>query len=138
MIIFSEAFNQDIFSKINEIWNLTGVGNAARGDNFISIQNTLKNGGKMLTLYEEEKLIGTCWLTHDFRRSYIHHMALHPEYQKKGYGKLLLEKALEYSKELGFQAKLEVHNNNPHAQKLYREFGFKLLDGYEVYIKREI
>ncbi len=138
MILVSDKINQNIFSQIIKIWELTGVGNPARGDNLTNIKKTLLNGGKIFTLYYNDILIGTCWITHDFRRSYIHHMAIHPDYQNKGYGKLLMDKALTYCEELGLQAKLEVHKDNPIAQQLYQNFGFKLLDGYEVYIKRDI
>jgi ribosomal protein S18 acetylase RimI-like enzyme len=138
MIIILDKFDENIFSQIIKIWKITGVGNPERGDNLVNINKTLTSGGKILTLYSDNTLIGTCWITHDFRRCYIHHMAIHPDFQNMGHGKLLLEKALEYCQDLGLQAKLEVHNHNPHAQQLYKNFGFKLLDGYEVYIKRDI
>ncbi len=138
MFEISSEFNQNIFSQIIQLWKITGVGNPARGDNFTSIKKSLDHGGKIFTLLNNQKVIGTCWLTHDFRRSYIHHMAIHPDYQNAGHGRKILELALEYSQELGLQAKLEVHKNNPHAQNLYKKQGFKLLDGYEVYIKRDI
>ncbi len=138
MIEISDKFNQNIFYQIINLWEMTGVGNPARGDDLTSINRTLTNGGKIFTLYYNADLVGTCWITHDFRRCYIHHMAVHPDFQNKGYGKILLENALNYCKKLGMQAKLEVHTNNPIAQKLYQNFGFKLLDGYEVYIKRDI
>ncbi len=138
MINILDKFDENIFSQIIKLWELTGMGNPERGDNFLNINKTINHGGKMFSLYTDNELIGSCWITHDFRRAYIHHMAIHPQYQNRGYGKLLLEKALNYCQELGLQTKLEVHINKPIARHLYKSFGFKLLDGYEVYIKREI
>ncbi|MBI9031462.1 GNAT family N-acetyltransferase [bacterium] len=138
MLTISDKFDKNIFSQISEIWELTGVGNPERGDNFSNIKKTLSHGGKIYSLLVDEMLVGTCWITHDYRRSYIHHMAVHPQFQNKGYGKALLNEALNYCQELGLQAKLEVHQDNPLAQHLYKSFGFKILDGYQAYIKREI
>lgn len=138
MIKVSVKFDENIFSQIIKIWEITGVGNPARGDNFANINKTLNHSGKMFSIYKDKVLIGSCWVTQDYRRCYLHHMAIHPDYQNMGYGKLLLRKALDYCQELGLQAKLEVHKDNLAAQHLYKSFGFKLLDGYEVYIKRDI
>jgi ribosomal protein S18 acetylase RimI-like enzyme len=120
------------------LWELSGVGNPARGDTFEAVQNTLANGGRLIIVYSDEVAVGTVWLTHDFRRLYIHHMAVHPEHQNQGYGKLLMQSAMQVAHELQLQAKLEVHPDNLPANKLYAQFGFEALDGYRIMIKRKV
>ncbi len=137
MVKILEDFNENIFSQIIQLWEITGVGNPERGDNFSNIKKTLNHGAKLFSISSDNLVIATCWVTHDFRRAYIHHMAVHPDYQNRGYGRKILTRALEYSQELGLQSKLEVHKTNINAQALYQKLGFKLLDGYEVYIKRD-
>ncbi len=127
-----------LYKQISNLWILTGIGNPARSDTFDAVSKTLKNGGKIIIIYEDEIAVGTVWLTHDFRRLLVHHMSVHPEHQNKGYGKLLMQEAIKYAKELKLQAKLEVHKDNKAANKLYKSFGFETLDGYEVMIKRDI
>jgi ribosomal-protein-alanine N-acetyltransferase len=135
-----------IITQLNEtyyraavlLWELTGVGNPARGDSFQAVEKTLGNGARIILLYEDELAVGTVWLTHDYRRLYIHHMAVHPDYRNKGYGKLLMQEALVFAKELKLQAKLEVHPDNLSANKLYAQFGFEALDDYRIMIKRDI
>jgi len=138
MVRLSEHFDVDVFQQIVEIWQRTGVGNPARGDTFEVVQRTIEHGGKILSLIENEKIIGTVWLTHDYRRLYIHHMAILPEYQVKGLSHLLLEASIRYAHELGYQAKLEVDRQNLVAKHLYEKFGFKNLGDYLVLIKREV
>jgi [ribosomal protein S18]-alanine N-acetyltransferase len=121
-----------------EIWQQTGVGNPARGDSFEVVNRTLQHGGKILTLYQNDKIIGTVWVTHDFRRLYIHHMAIHPAWQGKGLSHYLLEASIEYAHELGYQAKLEVERDNLPAKHLYTKYGFKELGDFLVLIKRDI
>jgi [ribosomal protein S18]-alanine N-acetyltransferase len=134
----SSLFNEDIFRQIVEIWQRTGVGNAARGDSFEVVNRTLEHGGKILTLKENDTIIGTVWLTHDNRRLYIHHMALHPDWQGKRLSHYLLEDSLQYAHELGYQAKLEVDRDNLPAKHLYEKYGFKALGDFLVLIKREV
>jgi ribosomal protein S18 acetylase RimI-like enzyme len=129
---------QNVYEQISDLWTITGVGNPARGDSLDVVQRTLEHGGVILVAYAEDLSIGTAWLTHDFRRLYIHHMAVHPLWQNHGIGKSLMQEAIQIAHELGFQAKLEVHQDNPAANKLYANFGFEPLTGYTAMIKRDV
>ena len=126
------------YHEITEIWNLTGVGNPARGDTYEAVCHTLQNGGRIILALLDDKTVGAVWLTHDFRRLYIHHMAVLPEFQHQGIGKLLLTEALKVAKELKYQAKLEVNADNINAYKLYQSFGFEPLEAYHTLIKRDV
>ena len=125
------------FAEAEKLWNLAGVGNPARGDDLAAVEKTLRHGGRLILLYADEQPVGTVWLTHDHRRLYIHHMAVHPEHQGRGLGKLLIQAALRYAARLKLQAKLEVHAGNAPANRLYASFGFDALDGYRLMIKRK-
>lgn len=125
-----------IFTDVSRLWMESGVGNPERGDNFEVVERSLKHGGLLLMAYQNDLAIGTLWLTHDYRRVYIHHMAVKPEHQNRGIGKALLKEAIDVANEIGYQAKLEVHIDNPAARKIYTEAGFKYLDGYLLMIKR--
>ncbi len=128
----------DSFAEVAGLWAETGVGNPARGDSLAVLNQTLRHGAVVLVARHGGEAIGTLWLTHDFRRAYIHHMAVKPELQNRGIGKLLMQEAVSIARELGFQAKLEVHRDNPAAQKIYRDSGFVELDGFLTMIKRDV
>lgn len=126
------------YRAASALWTISGVGNPARGDSFEAVEKTLINGARLILILEDNVAAGTVWLTHDHRRLYIHHMAVHPDFQNKGYGKILMQEALAFAKELNLQTKLEVHPDNVPANKLYAQFGFEALDGYRIMIKRDI
>ncbi|MBP7899499.1 MAG: GNAT family N-acetyltransferase [Candidatus Syntrophosphaera sp.] len=128
--------NENLYAEIISIWDKTGISNPERADSFDSIQRTLENGGILLLAYMDAILVGTIWLTNDYRRLYIHHMAVLPEFQKQGIGRSLLQEAIQIADKQGLQAKLEVHSDNAAALNLYRSMGFKVLDGYLVMIRR--
>ena len=128
--------NENLYAEIISIWDKTGISNPERADSFDSIQRTLEHGGILLLAYMEASLVGTIWLTNDYRRLYIHHMAVLPEFQKQGIGRSLLQEAIQIADKQGLQAKLEVHSDNAAALNLYRSMGFKVLDGSLVMIRR--
>jgi len=127
----------DLFQSITAIWLETGISNPARADSFGAVQNNLSQNGTMLLTWLDGILVGTAWLSHDFRRLYIHHMAVSPEFQNRGIGRALLEEALSIARDNGWQAKLEVHVENAAARHLYSSYGFTDLEGYIVMIRRE-
>lgn len=127
------------FDAVNGLWQLTNLSDAKRDDSAITIEKSIKAGGKFWILEDlsSDELIGTCWVTNDSRRLYLHHLGIHPSYQQKGYGRLLSEKALSYARKVNMQIKLEVHEQNKFAIKLYKKMGFQYLDKYDVMIKRK-
>ena len=128
------------YPEIANLWQLTDMDNPVRGDNRITIERTLKLGGKLLVMesVSAKKIIGSSWMTYDGRRTMLHHFGILPEYQGKGLSKILLKESFKFCKEVGAQVKLEAHAQNLKAVSLYTKFGFKHLAGYNVYIIRDI
>lgn len=132
-------FNSADFDELMEIWQLTGLGSAQRGDNLGIIEQSINMGGKMLMVENlNGKIIGTSWMTFDGRRIHLHHFGVHPDYQRKGIGLMLANESLKFVKEKGYQVKLEVHKNNQAAIELYKKLGFTYLGNYDVYIIRDL
>jgi len=133
------SYEVNDYNSVIELWKLIELTDVKRNDSAITIERSLKYGGKFWILEDlsSEELIGTCWLTNDSRRLYLHHLGIHPNYQQKGYGRFLSEKALEYAKKVNMQIKLEVHAQNKFAIKLYKNLGFQYLEEFGVMIKRK-
>ncbi|MCK9329845.1 MAG: GNAT family N-acetyltransferase [Candidatus Cloacimonetes bacterium] len=138
MITISTDFNKQIYQKIVKIWKVTGISNPERCDSFENIMATLEKNAVFLTALNNDNIIATCWLTSDYRRLHLHHMAVLPEFQNKGIAQLLIDKAKEFSKEYKLQLKLEVNKNNQIAKNLYLKNGFKILDSFITMIRRDI
>ncbi len=127
------------FEAIIALWNLTGVGGLPRRDNIQIIEKTIELGGRLFVLQNELEagIIGTCWLTYDGRRIYLHHLAVHPDYQGQGLGKQLIQAAIDFAKIMKTQLKLEVATSNTMAKAIYNQFGFKELASYELHLRRD-
>ncbi|WP_423793007.1 KEOPS complex subunit Pcc1 [Methanocaldococcus indicus] len=56
----------------------------------------------------------------------IHEIFIHPDFRKKGFGKILIDKAIEYAKKRGRDiVELWVGEENFNAIKFYESLGFK-------------
>jgi [ribosomal protein S18]-alanine N-acetyltransferase len=123
------------FSGIFSLWAAVGMLSPERGDNAETIRKTIAHGGRLLVYKESHQVIGSVWITNDTRRLYLHHLAVHPDWQKQGLGRRLFNEALAIAKDLGMQLKLEVHQDNVPARKLY-DSSMTVLEGYVVYQRR--
>ena len=138
-VISIRDFNKHDFDGLTELWGLTNLGNPQRGDNLDIILQSISMGGKMLVAVNaNDKVVGTSWMTFDGRRIHLHHFGVHPDYQRKGIGRLLVKESLRFVKQKGYQVKLEVHQSNIAAINLYKQFGFTFLGDYDVYIIRDL
>ena len=133
-----KKINPKIYQEISTLWEKTGINKPERKDSFESIQENLQQTGILIIAEENDKIIGVVWVTNDFRRLYIHHMAVVPNKQNQGIGTKLMEECISLANEYGYQLKLEVNIDNPAAWHLYEKFGFKELSGYRILIKRDI
>ena len=132
-------FRNEDYGSLIQLWEITGMGGSERGDNLEVIKSTIISGGKLYIMINScGIIIGSSWISKDGRRSYIHHFAIHPNYQGRGLSKDLLEKSLDYCRILGHQVKIEVHSENLKALNLYKSYGFSELNNYGVYIIRDI
>lgn len=73
-----------------------------------------------------DEIAGYCvkWVV--FEHMHIQNIAVHPQHQRQGLGRFLLEEALRFGR--GMQAtsvQLEVRESNLAAQRLYDAFGFE-------------
>jgi len=130
--------NKDLYDKVLSLWQDTGISNPDRKDSFDAVQFNLQNTGTLITATDGDELVGVVWVNHDYRRLFIHHMAVCHQRQNMGIGTLLMAESVKMANEYGYQAKLEVHENNLTAWHLYEKFGFTELSGYRTLILRNI
>ncbi len=121
--------------KMQNLWqSMPGLGFGI-GDE----EETLKifierNPSTSLVLKKGEQLIGTVLGGFDGRRGYIYHLAVHPDYQHKGYGRLLLNKVTDELRTLGAgKIHLFVYNGNENAINFYRYNNWVLREDIRVF-----
>lgn len=128
-----QAKEADIY-KMQSLWeNTSGLG-IGSGDDEDSLKTFLKrNPTTCLVLKKDDKLVGTVLGGFDGRRGYIYHLAVHSDYQRKGYGKLLLNSVILELKALGAKKiHLFVYRSNEKAINFYLHNRWKLRSDIQV------
>ena len=116
-----EPFAFDVADEHPEAWKT-----------FITMRNF-----KMFGIYEENRLAAAMSLVHDNPSVrmldgredvlLVWDLRVHPDYQRKGYGKALIAHAENEAKTLGVKhLRIETQNTNPNAVDFYSSMGFEL------------
>ena len=71
-------------------------------------------------------LIGSVMVGYEGHRGWLNYLAVLPDHQKQGYGRKLVERAIEELERLGcLKVNLQVRNSNISAVEFYKHLGFK-------------
>jgi len=74
----------------------------------------------------EDKVIGSIMVGYEGHRGWINYLAVIPEYQKQGYGRKLVQKAINELKKNGcLKVNLQVRRSNTSVIDFYKHLGFK-------------
>jgi len=74
----------------------------------------------------EDKVIGSIMVGYEGHRGWINYLAVIPEYQKQGYGRKLVQKAINELKKYGcLKVNLQVRRSNTSVIDFYKHLGFK-------------
>jgi GNAT superfamily N-acetyltransferase len=121
---------QDSFSTVANDFGLT-IQNCPTNSAFIKEYDLLKmeeKGANMFGLFKEENQIGFVALEKSSSNSalfYLEKLAVLPEYRNKGYGRLLMNFALdEARKNNGKKISIGIINENLKLKKWYIDYGF--------------
>jgi len=72
------------------------------------------------------KVIGSIMVGYEGHRGWMNYLAVLPEHQRRGYGRKLVEKAVDELKTLGcLKVNLQVRRSNVSAVEFYKHLGFK-------------
>jgi ribosomal protein S18 acetylase RimI-like enzyme len=118
-----------------DLWKATPGLGVGKGDGEDSLRDFMqRNPSTCLVLRVSEGIVGTVLGGFDGRRGYIYHLAVHPDYQAKGYGKVLLNQVISELKSLGaLKIHLFVFSDNQPATEFYRHLGWELRQDIQVF-----
>ena len=72
------------------------------------------------------KLIGSAMVGYEGHRGWLNYLAVLPDYQNKGYGRKLVEKAIMELERLGcLKLNVQIRESNISAVRFYERLGFK-------------
>ncbi|MHA2029930.1 MAG: GNAT family N-acetyltransferase [Candidatus Kariarchaeaceae archaeon] len=85
----------------------------------------------------EEEIIGTAICAFDGRRGYIHHVAVRPDYQNKGIGKLIMDRAMDFYKNIrAVKVHIMIERSNKDVINFYKSLGWEIRD--DLYLMTKV
>jgi ribosomal protein S18 acetylase RimI-like enzyme len=123
------------YDEIFAMWQITTKRALSKADDRDEIERYLKrNEGLSQIAVCDNKIVGTVLAGHDGRRGFIHHMAVMPEYRRKGIAKTMAEKAIEcLAKEGIVKTHIFTYCDNNAGQGFWSSLGFEKRDDIFVY-----
>ncbi len=123
------------YDEVYELWKITSYNALSSADERDQIARYLiRNEDCSLVAAEDGKIVGTVLCGHDGRRGYIHHMAVLPEYRRRGIAKALASEALKRLQDQGIKkAHIFIFTDNYIAQAVWSSIGWHRRDDLLVY-----
>ena len=119
------------YENVIALWKKAGI-HLGYSDTKPEIKRMLDhNPGLCLVLINKQtnKIIGAVLGGFDGRRGWVHHLAVDPEYQKQGLGKMIMDELTKRFKEKKVvKLKLEVLRENSGVITFYKKLGWDLRD----------
>ena len=120
------------YEQVVQVWNAAGI-DLTTSDQKPEIHRMIQHNPGLCLVLEYRNanapphIIGAVLGGFDGRRGWVHHLAVHPSHQGKGYGKLIMEElTARFKQQNVVKLKLEVVEENKHVTKFYEKLGWDL------------
>jgi ribosomal protein S18 acetylase RimI-like enzyme len=124
-----EQFNIKDYHAVINIWEKAGI-NVGSSDTKEEIEKMLNRNPELFLVGRlNHNLIAVVLGGYDGRRGYVHHLAVHPDYQNKGYGKKLMDELMfRFKKMRVHKIHLFIEKYNRSVINFYKKLGWEKRD----------
>lgn len=124
-----EEFSMDSYNDIILLWRKSGI-NVGSTDTKNEIIRILEMNPELFLVGRlGQKIIAVVVGGFDGRRGYVHHLAVDPEYQKKGYGKEIMDElCARFRKMRVHKVHLFIEKYNKEVVDFYVNLGWEIRD----------
>lgn len=122
-----DQYSQKFYEDAVKLWKRTGI--TITSSETKDEVNVMVNRNPDLCLIAkiDEKVIGVVMGGFDGRRGYVHHLAIDPEYQKRGCGKLLMDELIRrFRKKRVHKVHLFIEKHNKEVIAFYEKLGWEI------------
>ena len=122
-----EKFSMKYYDDVVQLWNKAGI-SVGSSDSKKEIERMLERNPNLFLIGKiEENIIAVVMGGFDGRRGYVHHLAIDPIYQKKGYGKKLVDDLISEFRRIGVhKIHLFIEKQNQAVVDFYNNLGWQM------------
>ncbi|UCC20651.1 MAG: GNAT family N-acetyltransferase [Promethearchaeota archaeon] len=122
-----EKFSMNLYEEVIEIWRKAGI-SVGSTDTKEELERMLQRNPDLFLIGKiDNKVISVVMGGFDGRRGYVHHLAVDPDYQKKGYGKILMDELMKKLLEMKVhKVHLFIEKYNKDVVEFYKYLGWEI------------
>ncbi|MBY9003227.1 MAG: GNAT family N-acetyltransferase [Candidatus Lokiarchaeota archaeon] len=115
------------YETVINIWRKSGI-SIGSSDTKEELERMLQRNPTLFLIGKiNKRIIGVVMGGSDGRRGYIHHLAIDPDYQRRGYGKMILDRLIEKFRQMGVhKVHLFIEKYNIDVVKFYQNLGWEI------------
>ncbi|MFW9937008.1 MAG: GNAT family N-acetyltransferase [Candidatus Thorarchaeota archaeon] len=124
-----EKFSMNYYNDVINLWRNAGI-SVGSSDTFEEVKIMInKNPELFLIGKSKNHVIAVVMGAFDGRRGYVHHLAVDPKYQKKGYGKGIMDELMKKFRKMGVhKVHLFIEKYNKKTVDFYLKLGWEIRD----------
>lgn len=124
-----EKFSMKFYEEVVELWRKSGI-SVGSTDTKEELERVVRRTPQLFLVGKiDEKIISVVIGGFDGRRGYVHHLAVDPDYQKKGYGKMIMGELMnKFLKLKVHKVHLFLEKYNNEVVEFYRNLGWEIRD----------
>ncbi len=122
-------FVPEMYDDVYRLWKKVDLTLGSSDTKEETVRMLKRNPELFLVGIENNKIIAVVIGGFDGRRGYVHHLAVDPEYQGKGYGKKMMEEITKKFTEMKVhKVHLFIEKRNSSVVEFYKKLGWYMRD----------
>ncbi len=124
-----EKYSIDSYNQVHKLWRKAGI-SVGSSDSKEELEKMLKRNPNLFLIGKRhDKVIAVIMGGFDGRRGYVHHLAIDSDYQKKGYGRMMMDKIHNIFLQMGVhKVHLFIEKTNIEVVSFYESMGWEKRD----------
>ena len=124
-----ENFTMESYELVVDLWIKSGI-SVGSTDTREELERMLQRNPNIFLIGKiNNSVIGVVMGGFDGRRGYVHHLTIDPDYQRRGYGKIIMADLIEKFRKIGVhKIHLFIEKYNKDVVEFYRNLGWEIRD----------
>lgn len=124
-----EKFTMEFYETVVNLWKKAGI-NVGSTDTRKELERMLQRNPNLFLIGKvDNSVIDVVMGGFDGRRGYVHHLAIDPDYQRRGYGKMLMNDLIEKFRKMSVhKIHLFIEKYNKDVVEFYQNLGWEMRD----------
>ena len=120
-----EKFKIEYYDDVLKLWRKAGI-EVVSSDTIDEVTRVLNRNPDLFLIGKiKERVMAVVMGAFDGRRGYVHHLAVDPDYQKKGFGKTIMDALIEQFRKMNIhKVHLFIEKSKRNVVEFYNNLGW--------------